>query len=299
MRKGYIWILVLAGCFPVLRGAGQLVATGSGYFQNPYLFNPALAGQTAKTARIGVGYLRQNSGVDNSPVAENGAADYGFNDRVGAGLQVFTDKAGLLSTTRVMGTYSYHIRWGSDEQAVHFGLSAGGEQRHLNFDDVNGNLADPTLYNYNDRKMQFQADAGAAYTDKHLELQASFPNLVSFVRRNQPNEGYLAGSTTFFVSAAYTWFPGGDEDGVSVEPKVAYRGQAGAVNIFDAGANVVLLQRVLNVFGMYHTAGNATLGAGVTVAKLVQVTAMYTTQSSALHAYSSGDFELGLLFKIH
>lgn len=289
--------LLVAACST--RSTAQLVTFGSGYFQDPYILNPAMSGQEAKTARIGAGYLRQNSGVDNSPVSENLTADYGFSDRVGAGLNISTDKAGLLTTTRIMGTYSYHIRWGVDNaQALHFGLSAGGEQRRLDFSDVNGNIADPTLYNYNDRHMQFQADAGAAYTDKHFDLQASFPNLVSFVRRNQPNEGYLAGSMTFYASAGYTWFPSGDDDGVSVEPKVAYRGVASAPNVLDAGANVVLLQKVLNVFGMYHTSGNATLGAGVTIGRLFQVTAMYTTQSSALHAYSAGDFELGVLFII-
>ena len=297
MLTRIIFICLLIAVFAT-RGAAQLVTFGSGYFQDPYILNPAMSGQEAKTARIGASYLRQNSGVDNSPVSENFAADYGFSDRVGAGLNINSDKAGLLTTTRVMGTYSYHLRWGANEQALHFGLSAGGEQRRLDFGDVNGNIADPTLYNYNERHMQFQADAGAAYTDKHLEIQASFPNLVSFVRRNQPNEGYLAGSTTFYASAAYSWFPAGDEDGVSVEPKVAYRGEASAPNILDAGANVVLLQKVLNVFGMYHTSGNATLGVGVTIRQLVQVTAMYTTQSSALHAYSAGDFELGLLFRI-
>jgi type IX secretion system PorP/SprF family membrane protein len=293
-RKLVNHILLLVLCAIVAKkGQGQLHTFEAGYFQNQYLLNPAMSGLENGKARISIGYSRQGN-VSDAPVSMYGAADYGFAGNMGAGVNVFSDRAGLLTATKVMATYSYHIRLGAEDQRLHLGISAGGQQYRLNFQDVIGDLNDPTLYNYNTvNSMKFEMDAGLAYTDGKLNLQAAFPNLASYARKAN---GTVANRPTFFLAGSYKWKVGDDEEGVSVEPKAAFRGVTGNDNIFDAGVNVAFLKELFNVFGLYHTTKNVTAGVGVRILDFAQASVMYTTQSAAFSAYTRGDLEFGLQF---
>jgi type IX secretion system PorP/SprF family membrane protein len=297
MRNKFVnSIVMLAVCLVVAKsGQAQLQNFEAGYFQNQYLFNPAMSGLENGKANFGAGYSKQGN-INDGPKSMYFNADYGFGGNSGVGVNVFSDRAGLLTSTKVMATYSYHVRLGSEEQRLHFGVSAGGQQYKLNFQDVNGDLNDPSLYSYNNQNsMKFEVDAGLAYTDGKLNLQAAFPNLASYARKET---GTVANRPTFFLAGSYMWAVNGEESDVSVEPKVAFRGVSGNDNIFDAGANVVFLKNIFNVFGLYHTTKNVTAGVGIRILDFAQATVMYTTQSSAFKAYSNGDLELGLRFSI-
>jgi type IX secretion system PorP/SprF family membrane protein len=297
MRNKFLFnILAMAACSMFTqRGAAQLYTFGAGYFQNQYLLNPAMSGLENGKGHVGAGYARQGN-VSNTPTSIYLNGDYGFGGNMGVGLNVYSDRAGLLNATKVMATYTYHIRLGSEEQRLHLGISAGGQQYRLNFQDVNGDLNDPSLYSYNNQNsMKFEMDAGLAYTDGKLNIQAAFPNLASYARKDI---GTVANRPTFFLSGSYKLKVDDDEDGVSVEPKIAFRGITGNDNILDAGANLVFLKDVLNIFGLYHTSKNVTVGAGIKILEFAQATVIYTTQSADFKAYSRGDFELGLKFFI-
>jgi type IX secretion system PorP/SprF family membrane protein len=295
-NKFLFYTLAIVLCLTLAqRGAAQLYTFKTGYFQNQYLLNPAMSGLENGKANVGAGYSRQGN-VSNTPTSLYLNADYGFAGNMGTGINVFSDRAGLLTSTKVMATYTYHIRLGSKEQRLHLGISVGGQQYRLNFQDVSGDLNDPSLYSYNNQNsMKFEMDAGLAYTDGKLNLQAAFPNLASYARKET---GTVANRPTFFFAGSYKWNVDEDEEGISIEPKIAFRGVSGNDNILDAGANLVFLKDVLNIFGLYHTTKNVTVGAGIKILNFAQVTVLYTTQSAAFKAYSNGDFELGLRFLI-
>ena len=290
------YTLTLLLCLAAARqGFGQLHTLEAGYFQNQYLMNPAMSGLENGKFHIGAGYSRQGN-VSDPPRSIYLNADYGFAGNMGAGVNVYSDRAGLLTSTKVMATYSYHVRLGENEQFLHFGVSAGGQQYRLNFQDVNGDLNDPSLYSYNnENSMKFEMDAGVAYTDGKLNLQAAFPNLASYIRKET---GTVANRPTFFLAGSYKWNIGDDEEGISVEPKVAFRGVSGNDNIFDAGANLAFLKNIFNVFGLYHTTKNVSVGAGLRILDFAQATVIYTTQAADFSAYSRGDLEFGLLFSL-
>ncbi len=288
-------IFAMLGLLLVKQDRAQDNTFGAGYFQNQYLFNPSMSGLKSGQATIGAGYRKQGT-INNAPVSVYGSADYGCSNTLGAGVNIFSDKAGLLTTTKIMGSLSYHVRLGQNEQRLHFGVSAGGVQRRLNMIDINGDPSDPTLVQYNDQSMQFEMDGGLAYTDKYLTVQAALPNLVSYTRHYEKD---IADRPTFFLSASYKWVVQGDEeeeDEITVEPRIAYRGFAGNENILDAGANMTFLGQRVNLFGIYHSTKNITAGAGLRILKFAQATVIYSSQPSTLKAYSKGDLELGLLF---
>ena len=97
----------------------QLNPFGAAYFQNQYLFNPAMAG-TEQKLKLNVAYRKEWNDISNGPVNQYLSGDFGLSDKVGVGLKVINDKAGVLSTTGAMATYSYHIGI-SDKQKLHFG----------------------------------------------------------------------------------------------------------------------------------------------------------------------------------
>lgn len=291
-NKLIAYIPVLIGCTMfTAQGIAQQTPPTAGYFQNQYLLNPAMSGTEAKSAHIGAGYGRQ-SNVQNAPVAVYLNGDYGFTENMGGGINVFTDKAGLLRMTKVMATFSYHVALGENKQQLHFGISAGGVQYRLNFSDVNGDLNDPSLYNYNsDNSMKFEMDAGVGYTDGRLNVQAAFPNLMSYARKETGN---VANKSTFILAASYKLGGGKDNEGISVEPKVVYRGVKNNDAIIDAGANVGLLKDVINVFGLYHSTKNITAGVTLNILKTVEILAAYTTQTKELKSNNGAGLEFGL-----
>lgn len=291
-------IAALLGVGIALCGNAQTGVFGTGYFQNQYLFNPAMAGTTDKGVDITLAYMRDNKPQGDGPKTMYATADYGFSETMGAGITIMRDEAGLISTTRMMATYAYHIPLSADGQKkLRLGLSGGGVLQRLNYGDISGDLDDASLYNFNNRKTQFEADFGAAYTDSRLTVQASFPNMMAAFGNKE--RGVL-GLATLFAAASYKFKLGQNDDGMSIEPKVAYRGFKGLKSIVDAGANAVLWKNILNVYGMYHTNQSITAGLGISLMNAFQLGASYSTKGADLKGYSVGNyFEVGVRYFFH
>lgn len=267
---------------------------GTGYFQNQYVFNPAMAGLTAGELNINSAFNGETAGISNGAKTLYLTADYGLNDKTGLGVNLMMDKIGGLNTTRIMGSYTYGIKLSSDDQRLNFGLLAGGVVDRLNEIALSGDLSDQQLYNFNTRKMQFEADFGIAYLNKGFTLQATVPNLVSTLR---DTEKTILSQNTFFASVGYKMGFGESKAQVNVEPKVAFRSMKNMKSIVDAGANVDFLQNTINVFALYHTSKSVTGGVGFKVLDAFQVSASYNSGSEALGGINAGNnYEIGLRF---
>ena len=291
MKKISVYIAVMmAGLVFAVPGRAQVSTFASGYFQNQYLFNPAISGVKAGQGAVGAAYNKP-SNIPNAPTTVALTGNYGFSESGAVGVNVLYDHAGLLNTTKVMATYGYSMKLNTEGDRLAFGLSLGGVQRRLNSGDVMGDPNDPVLYNYNSQKMKWEADFGAAYIGKALTVQAAFPNMVSYFNKSNDNVANLA---SFFSAVSYKWATAEDEDAITVEPKIVFRGVKGNDNIVDAGANVTALKEVINVFGMYHTTKSVTFGAGLKIVNAIQATLSYSTQAANLTAYSAGGLEFGL-----
>ncbi|MEO6523777.1 MAG: PorP/SprF family type IX secretion system membrane protein [Mucilaginibacter sp.] len=262
----------------------QLNPLASQYFQNQYLFNPAMAGLN-KGLNINLAYSKQAFGVDGAANVQSASADYQM-DKVGLGVNLYNQYSGVFRTTRAMVTYAYHLPLGGDNQKLNFGLSAGISNNHLNIGDVYGDQSDQTLANYNNKGTSVDGDFGVAYTSNKLTVQGALPNLRSLFKDN----GSTVDREVFFTAVSYQFF---DPANVSLEPKVAYRQVKGYTNILDAGANVAFSNNQFCLQGIYHSSKSATFGAGFNMAAY-SVLAFYTANTSALNGYNNGDFEISL-----
>lgn len=296
MKRKIIQIMVLLGfCLGnMINAKAQTANFGTGYFQNQYLFNPAMLGANANQLNVNAAFKRESTGIDNGPKTLYFSADYGFGNAMGLGVNVLVDKLGPLSTTKLMASYGYQLKI-DDSQKVLFGLSAGGVVERFNTIDVVGDGADELLYNYSDRKMQFEADFGAAYVRDGLTVQATAPNLVATLGNQERSSLNLA---TLFAAVSYRFnLTGTDRSAINLEPKVAYRTFKGLKNLIDVGANADFMQNLFNVYGMYHTNKSFTGGVGFKALDALQIAASYTSASNSYNGGSLGNaFEVGLRF---
>lgn len=290
MNKIYKYGLGLLMVFTIGSTAkAQLNPLAAQYYTNQYLINPAMAGAN-QGLRFNAAYRKLWSNVPGSPLTQNVTADYGFN-KVGLGLNVYNESAGLQRQTRVVGTYAYHLKMNNDDNQLHFGVSIGFMSQRLENSDIYGNPNDPGVGQYNDRKTYLDGDFGAAYTTRKLTIQASIPNLKSVLKKDVIK---LADVSTFYAAASYRLNLSEGENGFDLEPKVAYRGVQGYDNIWDAGAQLEIANKQVFLTALYHSTENATFGLGMDFRKKYLISGNYTTQTSALSKYTNGSFELNL-----
>jgi type IX secretion system PorP/SprF family membrane protein len=279
-------IIAGVGMLSVSTVKAQLNPFGSQYFQNQYLFNPAMAGINSGL-NVNLAYSKQGVSVDGAQNMQAISLDYQAK-KVGLGLSVYNENSGLFRTTRAVATYAYHIDLGGNNQKLSFGLSAGFVNQHLESSNVVGTFNDPTISHYNDNNpTYFDGDFGVSYTSNTLTLQAALPDIKTVSNANNTAEREI-----FFTSASYKF--GGSAD-VNVEPKVVFRQVRGFDKIVDAGANLSFAQNAFSLQGMYHSSNSATFGFGLNKSSY-SILAFYTTNTSALNAYNNGDVEVSLRF---
>ncbi|MFY0256172.1 PorP/SprF family type IX secretion system membrane protein [Chitinophaga sp. 30R24] len=260
------------------------------YFLDQYMANAAMAGIDTGL-HVYLAWQRQWTNLPGSPEAKALTADYKLFERVGIGMNIYNDKAGLLNNTKVAFTYAYHLPLSqSGNSVLHFGISAAFINRRLDTKEVDGDITDPSIYAFNRRDNYFEADYGMAYTYKGLTVQGAIPNLVSFIR----NSGDLGiDRPQYFAAAGYKFETG--EQLTSIEPKVTLRGIKGYSDIVDAGANFVFFRNLLNVFGLYHTSKSFSAGAGINYRSIAGFQFTYSSQTGGLSNYTNGTFELNLV----
>lgn len=274
-------------------GYSQLNPMGSIYYQNQYLANPAMAGEQ-KGWEVNAAYKAQWVVIDGAPRMQTLSAAYGSeNKKVGFGLLLYNDIAGVVQRTSVKATYAYHMPLNNETTFIDFGLSAGFMDEFVDRSKVIGDMSDVQVNNFNDRKLYLDADFGIALRSKGLTFQAALPNLKRFLDRDVIRN--VADRSLFITSVAYKF---NNQEGklTSVEPKVAYRQIENYKSLVDAGVNFLFNEDKLALSGMYHSSGSITFGAGTTYKHKLGILAQYTTNTTDLQGYANGEFEVGLKY---
>lgn len=290
-RSGSVWLMVIgllvAGAIP---GIAQIKPYGATFFQNQYLTNPAMAGMEQGIV-VNIGYLKQWNQIPESPESQYVTGTYRFTDKVGLGLSVYNEKAGLFQKSKIMATYAYHLILDQDKhRTLHLGLSAGVSRNQIDDSELVGDQGDQVVAQYNDRGVYADGDFGLVFTEGDLTLQGAIPNARMVFENLDQDQANLP---IFFAAVSYK-FMTGNMNPVGIEPKICYRGITDYDNLLDVGANATFLEDHLNFMVMVHSSGNATIGGGFIVAEKFRLTARYLTGSSNMETYSSANFEVGL-----
>ncbi len=263
----------------------QLNPLSSQYFQNTYLANPAMAG-VQKGFRVNLAYRDQWSSMPGSPTNTSVSTDY-QNRRVGLGISMLKDQAGVLNRTQVLGTYAYHLPLNGSESALHFGLSLGFNSQRLNSLDVVAAANDPSIVNFENNTV-IDGAFGLAYTKGKFGLELAFNNL-----KNQFNVELHNSTdyTTFFTAASYAITL---QNNWALNTKFAYRGVKGYTNLFDVGAELKTRDQQLGFLALYHSNKSSSFGLSFEHKTGWRLASMYTTSASNLQTYANGALELAL-----
>jgi type IX secretion system PorP/SprF family membrane protein len=281
-------ILLLSGQL----AKAQLNPLAMQYYSNQYLGNPAMAGLD-NGIKLSLGHRQQWSEVPGAPSTQAITAEFG-SEKVGIGLNMNNDMAGLLKRTRVAATYAYHLRLNDDGQKLHFGVSLGMMYERVENEQIDGDPTDASLDRFARRENYLDGDFGAAYTSGSLTIQGAIPNLQQFIKKD---DNFSSVDRSLFLAAiSYRLNFGPIGSSTSFEPKATFRGVRGYKNILDVGFNLGLVDDKVNLLGMYHSTKSATFGLGA-VYKTFAIMGMYTTETAALRSYVDGDFELSLSYK--
>jgi type IX secretion system PorP/SprF family membrane protein len=265
------------------------------YFQNPYQYNPAMAG-LYKGLNINIGYRQQWSNFPGAPKTGSFTADLQPTEKVGLGINVNDEQAGLIRTTRVMGTYAYHLPLNGRDETLSFGLSLGVNDSRVNYDNINGDQSDQEVAQYNQLKPYVDGDFGIAYTSDNLSVGGVLPNLKSAFFKTSDSR-FDADRMVFIATTSYKLPIQGDGKGFLLEPLAAYRVVKGYKDIIDGGFNFTLNDYGLYFQGIYHSSQSMGLGAGLDQQTYV-LSFSYNLETGQLASFTHGAFEFGLKLRL-
>jgi type IX secretion system PorP/SprF family membrane protein len=266
------------------------------YFQNQYLGNPAMAGLN-KGVNLNIGYQRQWDEVPGNPVMMYGTAEYNPDSRMAYGLTFNSDRAGLITNNRILGTFAYHLPIDRDgERKINFGLSFGARFLSLDKSKINGNIDDPSIQNFNEGGA-LDGDFGISYTSKFLTVQASVPNLNNVFFANDNLERKYVDNQVFYSAISYKLYVTSKIDDFNIEPLLAFRGIRGYKNIVDTGVNVNMPEYHLNIAALYHTNQTISGSFGISIDNL-GIFLAYSSFIGNSGAYANDALEFGLSYKI-
>lgn len=290
-RLAFLIALSIAIAAPI-KSRAQVNNFQSVYYQNQYLSNPAMAGLD-KGLILNFAYRQQLNGLPGSAKLQNLSGDYGVGNNVGIGLIINNEKTGLISRTRVMGSYAYHLPV-SENSKLHFGLSLGLNNTYLDYSAIIGDSGDQEAELFNRRPLYVDGDLGIAYTVKNLTVQGAVPNLKTVFFKDNQNQDIITNTTIFYTAISYKILT---DNNLNFEPKLAYRGVRGFNHILDAGVNVDMPDYHLNFTGLYHTNKSITAAVGLDLSA-VGLFLAFSTNNSSLNQSSNNNVELGLRLKL-
>ena len=211
------------------------------YMFNPYLYNPARAGDSG-FGNLSLTNRLQWVEMPDAPLTNVISFDMPLSSKnVGIGATLFSDETHLINNYGAMFTYAYHIPFSeTKDHRLSIGLSGGILNQR--FDYLKGNTeeaVDNALLNETENSVNFDLAAGLNYHFKGLNIGFSVPQILNhqLQYREPANLENVAFSLErhYLVSASYKAYIG---DKFSVEPLLLARMVTGLPVQLDA--NVLL-----------------------------------------------------------
>jgi type IX secretion system PorP/SprF family membrane protein len=196
------------------------------YIFNPYLYNPARAGDT-EFGNLNLTNRLQWVEMPDAPLTNVVSFDMPLKSKnVGIGAVLFSDETHLINNYGAMFTYAYHIQF-SETQDHRLSVGLSGGVLNQRFDYLKGNVEediDNALLNETENTINFDLAAGLNYHFKGLNIGFSVPQILNnqLQYREPANLENVAFSLErhYLVSASYKAYIGGK---FSVEPLLLAR----------------------------------------------------------------------------
>ena len=158
--------------------SAQQIPFYSQYFFNPFVYNPAYSGHSDEV-RTFLMHRNQWTGIQGAPVTTMFTIDAPIQgDKAGLGLNVYSDRTDILTTTGARAAYSYGFNI-SEEHLLKFGLGVGILNHRIDYANaIVEDQSDPNLFSTAQNKSAVDADFGIAYFWRGLQVGVAIPQLL-------------------------------------------------------------------------------------------------------------------------
>jgi len=289
MKKIFIYIVLFCSTVAV----AQQIPLYSQYWTNPMLINPGFTGST-DNIEANVIHRNQWKNIPGAPVTSVLSLDGATNDdKVGLGLILSDDKAGIFAKRSIYTSYSYKIKL-AEGHYLRPGINVGLQDVMVDFSRSNiQDKNDPYLFNTNRRKSSFDANFGVAYFWKDLKAGVSVLQLVPHKYRLDTDTGsYYKSNSKVNIYVTYL-VPLSKDAKINFNPVIAMNMGPRTPFQFDVLANFDYDELVYAGLGYRFNTGMC-FNLGIKWNKSLRVSYNYDLVMGKLSGYTGGSHELSL-----
>ena len=205
------------------------------YTINPFLYNPARAGDNPDGGVINLGFKKQWDKIPYGPITGNATWDSRIKEsNMALGVSLTHDKVGkYIANTMASITYNYRLPFNKEKNhGLNFGIQAGIISQKFNFADAitkDGVFSDNALVTNNSRATNFDLSLGINYHWKGLNVGFSVPQLLNGKAKFRDNGiekeiSMFHYEREYLVLASYeARFGGKDKKTWMITPSVLFR----------------------------------------------------------------------------
>jgi len=292
MKRLFALVLILV---TGLAASGQQRPQYALYFQNNFVLNPAIAGIEDFTD-VKLSYRKQWVGINGAPTTSylsvQGPLGDATKSHIGIGGLLVDDNTGPDSRISLDGSFAYHLALNESVRAA-LGFSAGFTQYTLNTSSLTfqeGGGTDPAIARNRPTQLLPDLSIGIWIYSSSFYMGGSVNQLIpaqlNFGTGNaNPNEalkmhGFITGGVRLPLGDNFNLIPSVMVKYISPSP-VSY----------DLNGKL-LFKDYLWMGGSFRRGDGFTLGAGINVNSLLNVSYAYDYTTSALQTVSSGSHEI-------
>lgn len=264
--RSFIYRSILLGLVLVthVSTSAQLNPSPSQFFQNQMVQTVAATGLKDMT-RLDMSFrntlLNTFSGA---PVNMYASFQSQLKNGSGIGLQFNGDNAGLLSRSRIMGSYALDLSKG--ETRIRLGVGLGVLMNRLNTNGaIRGDVNDAAIAAFNQQRAVLDGSVGGLLeTVSGWQLLANIPSVGAIQQFSRYSSIHYTVFNTM-IKKRYTLGVSGDEyiKGMStIEPLLGYRMIHGGKDVVDIGA-MLMYQEWIGFTAMYHSNNEYSVGVHI------------------------------------
>ena len=279
--------------FVSLEAFSQELPIHNQFFMNPYVYNPAYVGHDGYSV-LYLSHRRQWMGIEGAPVSSNLSFHTQLKKTLAVGLNVYTEKRGLLTTSSAELALGYKVKIG-EEHYIQFGLAGGVGSNNIDLSELQNISTLP--YEPSAKGMYPEARFGIKYHIKNLNLGLALPTLFQKdyisdkgfgdVEAN-PLEQYLGMISYRFELS---------KDNLAFEPHFVYRALGNDFTYME-GTGVFYIKNLLWAGASYRMDYGLTGLGGVKIKDLLTIGYAYELAASQVAGYVDGSHEIQLSIKL-
>ena len=291
MKKIYKLVGVFALLFSV-SSVAQQTPEYTFWRQNMSLINPAYVGSTEKTELNIISYKDQFNGVYDGPQTQSLAAQGSFNDKVGIGLEIVSDRVFIQKETNVFANFTYKLSFGEGKD-LFLGLKAGGSFFNVDFTrlETQDQINQGTVSKFNPN-----FGLGAYYKADKYFVSLSAPRILQAERVKE----IAGGAAQEAADATLVMFGGGYfydlNENIQLIPALMTRYIAGAPFGLDFSASARFYKK-FELGGSYRLNDSISVMASFELGKMLDLGFAYDFVTSEMKGQTSGGPEFLLKVK--